>query len=122
MIDLRSSVGHAAGETALPLTSLLLAALLASGCAPSEHYVRPADPPQSGYIQTPAQVEGTIGGLAGQAVPQVSLGEEPPDAWWTMLDSDQVNRLVLLALKNNQSLAGAKAHLAAARLGSSLRR
>ena len=115
MIDRRSSVGHAAGETALPLTTLLLAAFLSGGCAPSEHYVRPADPPQTGYIQTPAQAGGTIGGTAGQAVPQVSLGEYPPDAWWTLLGSDQVNHLVLLALKNNHSLAVAKAHLAAAR-------
>ena len=115
MIDPSSTVGLAAGDTALPLITLLLAALLASGCVPSEHYVRPADPPQTGYIQTPPQAEGTIGGTEEHAVPQVSLGEEPPDAWWTLLGSDQVNRLVLLALKNNQSLAGAKAHLAAAR-------
>ncbi|HMD29672.1 MAG TPA: efflux transporter outer membrane subunit [Steroidobacteraceae bacterium] len=99
----------------MPLTTLLLAAFLSGGCAPSEHYVRPADPPQTGYIQTPAQAGGTIGGTAGQAVPQVSLGEYPPDAWWTLLGSDQVNHLVLLALKNNHSLAVAKAHLAAAR-------
>jgi NodT family efflux transporter outer membrane factor (OMF) lipoprotein len=120
LIDLRSSNGYAAGETALlqtalPLTALLLAVSLASGCAPSEHYVRPADPPQTGYVQAPAQVEATIRGTAGQAIPRVSLGEEPPDAWWTLLGSDQVNRLVLLALENNQSIAGAKAHLAAAR-------
>jgi NodT family efflux transporter outer membrane factor (OMF) lipoprotein len=114
LTDLRSSLGHATSETPLPLTTLLLAAVLASGCAPNEHYVRPADPPQSGYIQTPAQVEATSG-TPGEAAPQVSLGEEPPDAWWTLLGSDQVNRLVLLALKNNHSLAGAKAHLAAAR-------
>ena len=110
MIDPRSSVEHAAGATAL-----LLTALLASGCASNDRYVRPADPPQTSYIQMPAQAEGTVAGTAGEAVPHVSLGEEPPDAWWSLLGSDQVNRLASLALKNNQSLAGAQAHLAAAR-------
>jgi NodT family efflux transporter outer membrane factor (OMF) lipoprotein len=110
LIDPRSSVERAAGATAL-----LFTALLASGCASSARYVRPADPSQTRYIQTPAHAEGTIAGASGEAVPHVSLGEEPPDAWWSLLGSDEVNRLVLLALKNNQSLAGAKAHLAAAR-------
>ena len=101
MSNPRSILEHATG-----LTSLFFAALLASGCASGDRYVRPADPSQTSYIQTPAQVE---------SAPPVSLGEEPPDAWWSLLGSDQVNQLVLLALKNNQSLAGARAHLAAAR-------
>ena len=101
MSNPRSILEHATG-----LTSLFFAALLASGCASGDRYVRPADPPQTRYIQTPTQVE---------SAPPVSLGEEPPDAWWSLLGSDQVNQLVLLALKNNQSLAGARAHLAAAR-------
>jgi NodT family efflux transporter outer membrane factor (OMF) lipoprotein len=110
LIDTRSSVAHAPGAMAL-----LLTAALAGGCASGDRYERPADPPQTSYLQTPAQVAGTSAGRAGEAVPLVSLGEKPPDAWWSLLGSDQVNRLVLLALKNNQSLSGAKAHLAAAR-------
>jgi NodT family efflux transporter outer membrane factor (OMF) lipoprotein len=108
--DPRSSVEYAAGAIAL-----LLIALLASGCVSSDRYVRPADPPQTSYIRTPAQAEGTAAGTSAEAVAHVVMGEAPPDAWWSLLGSDEVNRLVLLALKNNQSLAGAKAHLAAAR-------
>jgi NodT family efflux transporter outer membrane factor (OMF) lipoprotein len=110
LIDAHSSVLRAPGAMAL-----LLIASLAGGCASSDRYERPADPQQTTYIQTPAEREGTSAGGAGEAVPHVSLGERPPDAWWSLLGSDEVNRLVLLALKNNQSLAGAKAHLAAAR-------
>jgi NodT family efflux transporter outer membrane factor (OMF) lipoprotein len=96
-------------------TAFLLTALLATGCMSSDRYVRPADPLQTGYLNTPAHVAGTVAGTAGEAAPHVALGKMPPGAWWSLLGSDQVNRLVLLALKNNQSLAGAKAHLAAAR-------
>jgi outer membrane protein TolC len=43
------------------------------------------------------------------------LGKGPPEDWWSLLGSAQIDRLVLLALQNNQSLASAKAHLTAAR-------
>jgi NodT family efflux transporter outer membrane factor (OMF) lipoprotein len=86
--------------------TLLLTAVLATACASRIAYVRPAAPPQTQYVQMPAAVNN---------VPQVSFGGGPPDAWWTLLGSEQINRLVSLALKNNQSLASAQAHLAAAR-------
>jgi NodT family efflux transporter outer membrane factor (OMF) lipoprotein len=43
------------------------------------------------------------------------MGKGPPQRWWTLLGSADIDRLVIQALQNNQSLAGAKAHLAAAR-------
>ena len=79
----------------------LLATILGAGCASPVAYVRPADPSQTRYVQ---------GDLA-----HVSFGDAPPGAWWTLLGSEQINRLVSLALANNQSLAAAQAHLAAAR-------
>jgi NodT family efflux transporter outer membrane factor (OMF) lipoprotein len=82
--------------------TLLLTAVLGTGCASRIAYVRPPDPSQTQYVQL-------------NNVPQVSFGDGPPDAWWTLLGSEQINRLVSLALKNNQSLASAQAHLAAAR-------
>jgi NodT family efflux transporter outer membrane factor (OMF) lipoprotein len=82
--------------------SVLLTAVLGTGCASRIAYVRPADPSQTQYVQL-------------NNVPQVSFGDGPPDAWWTLLGSGEINRLVSLALKNNQSLASAQAHLAAAR-------
>jgi NodT family efflux transporter outer membrane factor (OMF) lipoprotein len=94
--------------------TVLVTAVLGSGCASRIAYVRPADPSQTQYIQTPAAMKTSVTGTA-QDIPQVSFGDSPPDAWWTLLGSEQINRLVSLALKNNQSLASAEAHLAAAR-------
>ncbi|MGO9994864.1 MAG: efflux transporter outer membrane subunit [Steroidobacteraceae bacterium] len=91
---------------------LSLAVLFASGCATSVRYVRPADPIQTTYIRAPAA---PLAGTAGTTVLHVSLGKGQPENWWSLLGSAQINRLVSLALQNNQSLAGAKAHLAAAR-------
>jgi NodT family efflux transporter outer membrane factor (OMF) lipoprotein len=91
--------------------ALLLAAGTLSGCATSPRYGRPADPAQTRYldlanlppVQTPA------------LVPHVSMGKGPPERWWTLLGSAEIDRLVMLALQNNRSLAAAQAHLAAAR-------
>jgi NodT family efflux transporter outer membrane factor (OMF) lipoprotein len=92
----------------------LLAALLGAGCASDIAYVRPAEPAQTRYVQTPAGAKASVTATA-QDIPQLSFGELPPNAWWTLLGSEQINQLVALALKNNQSLASAQAHLAAAR-------
>jgi NodT family efflux transporter outer membrane factor (OMF) lipoprotein len=93
---------------------LLPTVLLAAGCASGLRYVRPADPQESSYTQTSATQAPPVGAV-GATVQHVSLGKGPPDDWWTLLGSQQIDRLVALALQNNQSLAGAQAHLAAAR-------
>jgi NodT family efflux transporter outer membrane factor (OMF) lipoprotein len=95
--------------------TVLVTAVLGSGCASRIAYVRPADPSQTQYAQTPVGVKTSVPGPTDESIPQVSFGEGPPDAWWTLLGSEQINRLVSLALENNQSLASAQAHLAAAR-------
>ncbi len=97
MSDLNPRTRRTAGAM-----SVLLTAVLGTGCASRIAYVRPPDPSQTQYVQL-------------NNVPQVSFGDGPPDAWWTLLGSGEINRLVSLALKNNQSLASAQAHLAAAR-------
>jgi len=51
---------------------------------------------------------------AAAGVPQITMGDGPPQRWWTLLGSADIDRLVLRALQNNQSLAEAKAHLSAA--------
>jgi NodT family efflux transporter outer membrane factor (OMF) lipoprotein len=42
------------------------------------------------------------------------MGNGPPQRWWTLLGSPDINNLVMRALLNNQTLAAAKSHLAAA--------
>jgi NodT family efflux transporter outer membrane factor (OMF) lipoprotein len=92
--------------------ALLLSACLASGCATGTRYTRPADPVQTEYIKPETSLPA---GTEPGAVQHISLGSGPPDQWWTLLRSPEIDRLVRQALQNNQSVAGAKAHLAAAR-------
>jgi NodT family efflux transporter outer membrane factor (OMF) lipoprotein len=92
--------------------ALLLGACLASGCATGNRYTRPADPVQTEYIKPETSLPA---GTEPMAIQHVSLGGGPPDQWWTLLRSPEIDRLVRQALQNNQSVAGAKAHLAAAR-------
>jgi NodT family efflux transporter outer membrane factor (OMF) lipoprotein len=94
------------------LLALLLVACLANGCATTTHYTRPADPVQTEYIKP---VTSPLAGTELAAVQPISLGGGPPDQWWTLLRSPEIDRLVRQALQNNQSVAAAKAHLAAAR-------
>ena len=96
------------------LSCMLSAALLGSGCTPGYHLLPPAPPPQSHYLQpnSGATVDGVVPDTTQQ---HVSEGTIPPDDWWTLLGSQDLDRVVRLALANNQSLASAQAHLAAAR-------
>jgi NodT family efflux transporter outer membrane factor (OMF) lipoprotein len=103
--------GSRPGSTPAGL-ALVLGACLASGCATGTRYTRPADPVQSGYIKPETSLPA---GTEAASIQHISLGSGPPDQWWTLLRSPEIDRLVKQALQNNQSVAGAKAHLAAAR-------
>lgn len=92
--------------------ALLLGAWLASGCATSTRYTRPADPVQTEYIKPATSL---LASAEPAEVQHISLGSGPPEQWWTLLGSPEIDRLVRQALQNNQSVASAKAHLAAAR-------
>jgi NodT family efflux transporter outer membrane factor (OMF) lipoprotein len=92
--------------------ALLLGACLTSGCATGSRYTRPADPVQTEYVKPETSL---LAGTGPATVQHISLGGGPPDQWWTLLRSPEIDRLVKQALQNNQSIAGAKAHLAAAR-------
>ena len=92
--------------------ALLLGACLTSACATGSRYTRPADPVQTEYVKPETS---RLAGTGPATVQHISLGSGPPDQWWTLLRSPEIDRLVGLALQNNQSIASAKAHLAAAR-------
>jgi NodT family efflux transporter outer membrane factor (OMF) lipoprotein len=94
--------------------TVLLAAVLGAGCASRTAYVHPADPPQTRY-ESSAGAKTSPPVASGDTAPKVAFGDGPSDTWWTLLGSEQINRLVSLALANNQSVASAQAHLAAAR-------
>jgi NodT family efflux transporter outer membrane factor (OMF) lipoprotein len=104
--DLRTVVAPVAAALAV-----LLATGASSGCATSPRYRRPADPTQTRYLD-PANLPPV---QTAAPVPHVSMGKRPPERWWTLLGSADIDRLVMLALQNNRSLTAANAHLAAAR-------
>jgi NodT family efflux transporter outer membrane factor (OMF) lipoprotein len=93
--------------------ALVLTSLLAAGCTVGPNYVSPSDPKQTTYVRTRSAPAGHE--TATDHTPTVALGKTPPDDWWTLLGSEPLDRLVKLALANNQTLASAEAHLQAAR-------
>jgi NodT family efflux transporter outer membrane factor (OMF) lipoprotein len=92
---------------------LVLTSLLAAGCTVGPNYVSPSDPTQTTYVRLQSAAADHDG--ASDRTQTVALGKTPPDDWWTLLRSEQLDRLVKLALANNQSLVSAEAHLQAAR-------
>jgi NodT family efflux transporter outer membrane factor (OMF) lipoprotein len=66
---------------------------------------------QTQYIEPAAGLRSD----APNSTPHISFGGQFPDRWWALLGSSEIDRLVMLALHNNQSIASAKAHLTAAR-------
>ena len=102
----------------LAVLAFALSAWAETGCATGARYVRPADPTQTRYLSPEsAQLAGNGAAAAPHvtSAPHVTMGNGPPQRWWTLLGSADIDSLVMRALQNNQSLAAAKAHLAAAR-------
>jgi len=85
---------------------LVLTSLLAAGCTVGPNYVRPADPSQTTYVTQDSN--SASHNAAPDHTQTVAFGETPPDDWWTLLGSEELDRLVKLALANNQSLASAR--------------
>jgi NodT family efflux transporter outer membrane factor (OMF) lipoprotein len=93
--------------------ALVLTSLLVAGCTVGPNYVAPSDPTQTTYVRL--RSASADHDAASDRTQTVALGKTPPDDWWTLLGSEQLDRLVKLALANNQSLVSAEAHLKAAR-------
>ena len=56
----------------------VVTAVLGSACASGIAYVRPAEPSQTQYVQTPAGMKTSDAGTADESIPQVSFGNGPP--------------------------------------------
>jgi NodT family efflux transporter outer membrane factor (OMF) lipoprotein len=100
-----------AASAPVAVVALFLAAWSATGCTTGTRYVRPAVPTRTQYLPPSS---GRASDAVAAAGPHVTLGNGPPAQWWTLLGSADIDLLVVRALQNNQSLAEAKAHLAAA--------
>jgi NodT family efflux transporter outer membrane factor (OMF) lipoprotein len=95
-------------------TSFVAAAALA-GCVVGPNFVAPTVPTDQSYIQAPVTKLGTPGSSDQEQNLIVRTG--PQGDWWTLMHSPDLNRVVELALENNQTLAVARANLARAAEG-----
>ena len=88
-----------------------IAGLLLAGCAVGPDFRSPALATPTGYTATtlPLQTLASPGkdGASQRFVP----GREVPAQWWTLLNSEPLDRLVQLALANSPTLAAAEATL-----------
>lgn len=93
---------------------VLTAALTLSACAVGPDFHAPAPPHTSRYTPNP-QPATTVAttGTAGAAQRFVT-GAEVPEDWWTVFQSQPLDRLVRLALKDSPTIDAAKAALVAA--------
>lgn len=93
--------------------SLLLVALLLSGCAVGPNFHAPAAPADTTYDgQTPAPMSAAAGPAGGT---QTWTQGAPQDGWWHAYGSPALDTLVAEALKANTDLAAQRAALKVAR-------
>lgn len=99
-------------ERANHMVLVLLAAMLATGCAAGPDFKRP-EPPQAGaYTATAQPLQFQAG--ADEAAQQVQLGEQLGVAWWRLFRSAALDDVVKRALAQNQGILAARHALAQA--------
>ncbi|HME41000.1 MAG TPA: efflux transporter outer membrane subunit [Steroidobacteraceae bacterium] len=82
-----------------------------SACAVGPNFKRPPPPTASGYGSAPSQGETAAAlGKGGEAQHFVA-GMDIPGQWWTLFQSQQLNRLVDEALQGNPNVGAAQAAL-----------
>ena len=88
--------------------SAIVLTVFAGGCMVGPDFERPAFFDVSSYFadEVPSKTSDGFQNLAA--------GKEVPSNWWLLFDSPKLNELIVLALKNNQTLAASEASLRAA--------
>ncbi|MDB5459239.1 MAG: transporter [Caulobacteraceae bacterium] len=99
---------HIMPPRAKGLLAALLAASAVAGCVQGPAFTAPDRPSAAGYTAAPA----TDFKAGSDPAQHLAYGQAPSADWWTALGSPELDRVVRLALANNQSLASARANLA----------
>ena len=87
-------------------------ALGLTACAVGPNFETPNAPPgATSYTQEPQPDTSGSADIAGGAAQRFLNGQDLPGQWWTLFNSDAINRMVERALMSNQSLAAAQATL-----------
>ena len=105
------------GQSAIPACSVVLGALLASGCAVGPDFKRPAAPEVSGYTARPLEPTVSTPGVLGGEPQRFLPGADISSDWWVLFHSAPLNDLIEHSLENNPDLKAAQAALLAAREG-----
>ncbi len=93
----------------------MIALALLSGCAVGPDFMRPADPPVTGYTPGRMPTRTVSAGVAGGGAQRLILGRDIPGEWWALFRSRPLKSLVEQSLKNNPDLQAAQAALRVAR-------
>ena len=103
---------------AVRLTAALPAAaacLALCGCAVGPDFHVPAAPATTSYTATALPVETAVAPAQGGAAQRFMTGADIPAQWWEIFHNPELDRLIRQALKDNPTLASARATLLQAR-------
>jgi NodT family efflux transporter outer membrane factor (OMF) lipoprotein len=88
------------------------AALLWSGCAVGPDYRRPEAPAESmPYTAKPLPEETAAAPVTGGSAQRFVAGQEIPERWWELFQSEALDRWIRRALSDNPTLSAAEAAL-----------
>jgi NodT family efflux transporter outer membrane factor (OMF) lipoprotein len=95
-------------------TSIVMTALLLSGCAVGPDFKKPAPPKVSDYTPEPLSTTDATLGVTGGEAQRFAKGGDIAGDWWTLYRSPALDSMIAQALKNNSDLKAAEAALKSA--------
>ena len=102
---------------AVRLAAVSLACLAAAGCVAGPNFKTPAAPDVKSYNAEPIDHAVATPGVAAGDAQTLKSGADLQGDWWTLFHSQDLDALIVEALKNNHDLKAAEAALRAAHEG-----
>ncbi|MGZ5905457.1 MAG: TolC family protein, partial [Reyranella sp.] len=94
---------------------IVFAAALLAGCSSGPDFERPAKPTSTGYTPESLAPQTSAAGGPGGAAQTFVSAKDIPGEWWTLFQSQELDRLVREALQANPDIDAAQAALRQAR-------
>ena len=91
-------------------TTAIFVAVALYGCTVGPDYHAPEPPDVQGYTSSPP-TETSSAPVKGGEPQRLVLGKEIPEQWWSLFQSETLDKFVRLALKDNPTTAAAQAKL-----------
>ncbi len=93
------------------LIIIAIVSVIIAGCAVGPNYRQPDAPSTKEYTAAPLPTETASAPGPGGEAQRLSASKEIPSQWWTLFQSEPLERLIRDALEHNPSLASAQATL-----------